>query len=170
MIYRILEPADAAAFKDLRLRGLQDAPYAFGASYEDELAQPLEILCKRITTQYKENGSFILGAWTDEGLLAGVIGLRRNPGVKLAHKAFIWGMYVSPQYRGKRIGKELVIRTIKRAKSLGGLEHITLNVTVGNDAAIHLYRACGFEEFAREPRALRIDEDYYDQINMICVL
>ena len=39
---RLLTDADAARWRDLRLRMLREHPDAFGSSYEEALARPLE--------------------------------------------------------------------------------------------------------------------------------
>ena len=42
MSVRVLTRADAAAFRELRLRALKENPEAFTSSYEEAVLQPLE--------------------------------------------------------------------------------------------------------------------------------
>jgi ribosomal protein S18 acetylase RimI-like enzyme len=48
-----------------------------------------------------------------------------------------------------------------------GVEQVLLSVAATQEAAIRLYRSVGFESFGREPRALRIGEQFVDEEYMI---
>lgn len=90
MQIRALAKHDASAFQALRLRGLQECPEAFASSYEEEVQAPLEEIERRL--QPKAD-SAIFGAF-NSAVLCAVVGLQRESMVKLAHKSFIWGVYV----------------------------------------------------------------------------
>jgi len=97
MTIRALTSSDAAAFQRLRLQGLQESPTAFGSSYAEEVNRPLDEVARRLSVE--EDDSFVLGAFTADGLLVGVTGLHRPARVKTGHKAHVWGMYVAPAFR-----------------------------------------------------------------------
>ncbi len=97
MHIRALAPSDAAAFQALRLRGLRECPEAFASSYEEEVDTPLVEIEKRLQPK---NDSAVFGAFKDSELLA-LVGLQREGMAKLAHKSFIWGVYVAPEARGR---------------------------------------------------------------------
>lgn len=111
MEIRVLTEADAARWRDLRLRMLREHPDAFGTSYEEALARPLETFAQRL----REPDNWTLGAFEGEQLL-GSVGLRREAGAKDRHKAMIWGMYTAPEARGRGIGKALLDEAIARAR------------------------------------------------------
>ncbi len=46
MHVRRLHPADATTVRDLRLRGLQESPTAFGSSYEEEVDHPIATIAE----------------------------------------------------------------------------------------------------------------------------
>ena len=71
-------------------------------------------------------------------------------------------MYVPPVYRGQGIGKRLLLEALARARTVRGLEDLILAVTVGNERARALYLAMGFKTVTREPRYLKIGEEYFD--------
>lgn len=52
---------------------------------------------------------------------------------------------VSKEHQGRGIGKRLVAMLIKKGRE-SGLKAFTLEVRVSNEAAIHVYKALGFEE------------------------
>jgi len=67
---RRLTPADASAYRDIRLEGLARHPDGFGSAWEDELGQPLAWFEQRIA-----NAAVFGGFLSDENDLVGVAGL-----------------------------------------------------------------------------------------------
>lgn len=49
----------------------------------------------------------------------------------------------------------------------GAVEQLTLAVVSGNAGAVALYRRLGFEIYGTEPRALKSDDGYADEILMV---
>nr|WP_283942835.1 GNAT family N-acetyltransferase [Paenibacillus konkukensis] len=75
---------------------------------------------------------------------------------------------VEPQFRGRGLGKTLLIALIERAtKECEGLEQIHLTVVSNNKSAKRLYVSLGFEVYGVEPYALKSDEQYFDEDLMI---
>ena len=58
--------------------------------------------------------------------------------------AFISGFGLLPEYRGQGLGKESLLETLLLIRSRGILE-VELDVSCTNEAALSLYRQCGFE-------------------------
>ncbi len=79
-------------------------------------------------------------------------------------------MYVSPAYRGKGIGKELMLEVIKKAQQLSDIEQLQLTVVSTNQSAKQLYTSLGFSEYGHEKRALKADGVYYDEDHMVLFL
>ncbi|HSH78660.1 MAG TPA: GNAT family N-acetyltransferase [Herpetosiphonaceae bacterium] len=158
----MLNETDAAAFRTLRLRALQDHPEAYAVSFEEEQAQPPAAAAERLRGTSEEE--FIAGAFV-ETQLVGMAGFRRFKSPKLRHKAHVWGMYVAPEARGRPAGRALLDEVIQRARALPGLEDVALAVTVGNDPARHLYLAAGFVPYCVEPRFLKIGDRYWDRVD-----
>jgi RimJ/RimL family protein N-acetyltransferase len=78
------------------------------------------------------------------------------------------GMGVHPKYRGKGIGKELVKKTLHKAKEVG-IERIELEVFESNIPAINLYQIFGFVKEGKKTRARKIDGKYDNVIEMALV-
>lgn len=110
----------------------------------------------------------MLGGWTDGSPLLGVAGLRVNSAAKLRHKGVLWGMYVRPDARGTGLAARLVAGIIKQARPL--VEEICLTVVASNIAAYRLYSAAGFEQYGLERRALKIGDEYFDEVLMALTL
>jgi ribosomal protein S18 acetylase RimI-like enzyme len=162
MQIRRLNSNDAAAYQSVRLVGLREAPFAFSASYEEEKDSPIAILEGRLSFK-ADRGSF--GAFEDD-VLVGVVTLGREDRLKLAHKAFIWGMYVLPEARRKGTGRALLTAALGLARSLPETRQVNLSVTAGNVAAARLYESLGFRAFGQEPNALLVDGGLHDEIHM----
>jgi ribosomal protein S18 acetylase RimI-like enzyme len=159
---RVLTETDAVRWRDLRLRMLREHPDAFGTSYEEALASPLETYAQRL----RDPERWTLGALEGEQLL-GSVGLRREAGAKDRHKAMIWGMYTAPEARGRGIGKALLGEAIARARAMPGLEQIGLAVTTHNTAARNLYTSLGFQTYGLERHALKLGDRYLDEELMV---
>jgi len=163
---RILTADDAEEYRALRLRALREEPEAFGSSWEEENARPLEQTIARL--QGDDMTAF--GGFDDAGRLAGMVRLRRQDGVKAEHKADILGMYVPPEVRGRGLGRMLLDAAITQARATPGIEQLMLAVNATNIPARNLYLAMGFEPFGREPRALKIGDRYFDEDYMALFL
>lgn len=162
---RCLTAANAEAYRNLRLEGLQNNPEAFGSSFEEEKGYSIEQFADRFESQ----GSYTLGVFDHEELV-GVATLVQENKLKLKHKASIFAVYVSPKKRGLGIGKRLMVDAINKAKELKGVEQLTLTVVSTNTSAKSLYSSLGFELFGTEKRALKIGQEYFDEDYMVLFL
>ena len=157
---RLLTPADAAALRALRLRGLRDNPEAFGSTYAEEVDRSVESVAARLADP---DAGFVVGVSLDSvDVLVGMAGCRRETGRKRRHLASVWGMYVVPEARGAGAGAALLKTVMARARTWDGVEQLTLTVVTENAAARRLYVSRGFRSFGLAPRALRDDGRYYD--------
>ncbi len=155
---RLLQPEDAAAWRELRLHGLKHEPRAFGATLAEEQNLPLAWFAERL-------GSTPVFATADAtGALTGTVGLRFLPFEQMRHKGFVWGMYVRPEARGAGLGLALLQAAIAHAATR--VEELRLDVVDGNAAALALYRAAGFTAYGTEPRALKHGGGYLDEVLM----
>ena len=162
MHIRRLTPADATAFQALRLFALNEAPSAFGSSYEEESAYPASTIEGRLALK-PDRGPF--GAFEGE-MLVGLIALGRESMKKLSHKVMLWGLYVRPEFRSKGIGRALLVEAIALARSVPEILQVSLRVNAGNAAAIRLYESLGFRSFGREPGSMRVNGEFHDELHM----
>ena len=112
------------------------------------------------------NSSLVMGAFF-KGELVGMAGFFRERHLKTRHKGRIWGVYVRANYRGRRLGRGLLVALLERVKKLRGLEQVSLSVSSTQKAAKKLYRSLGFESFGVEDKALKIGDQYLDQEYMV---
>ncbi len=161
-----MTPADAAAYRALRLRALAEFPDAFTSSVEEEAPRAEEWSRKRLEPRQDH---VLLAAFVN-GVLAGTAGLERRPRIKERHKALLYGMYVAPEHAGRRIGRRLVDAILAEARRWPGLEQITLTVTRSNARAQRLYLDAGFITFGIEHRAMKVGDTYFDKEHMVLFL
>jgi RimJ/RimL family protein N-acetyltransferase len=157
ILVRPLGPSDAPAYRVLRLEALTDTPEAFGSSYEEESPLPVEAFRDRIPQSGSDR---IFGAFSDDTLvgMAGFMVYRR---MKASHKGLMWGVFVKPEWRKRRLGKELVQRVIDHAA-----QHvIMLEAAVGmrNESARRMYHGLGFKPYGIERKAIRIGDEFHDE-------
>jgi ribosomal protein S18 acetylase RimI-like enzyme len=159
---RRLTAGDAEIWRAIRLQALQDAPEAFGQTYEHAVAQPLETFAKTVGS-----ASPVMAAFAD-GKAIGTAGIYTIDGPKTAHRGMLWGMYVAPEFRGQRVGDRLVEAAIGAVGPEIGQVH--LRVVTENVAAYKLYRRLGFVAYGIEPRALSYKGRFYDETMMVRML
>ena len=103
-------------------------------------------------------------------MLVGTTGLQRERARKLAHKAFIWGVYVAPPFRNRGVGRLLLREALAHAALMPGLRQVSLGANSANPASIALYKSVGFEPFGVEKGFLLVDGVLYDEIHMTHVI
>ncbi len=145
---RRFEPDDWLEFRQLRLEALQEAPTAFGSTYEWTLTRTEADWRGRLA------GSAMFGACLPEygttavGIAGGFV---EEPAQGISavdqsvHGAVVElvSMWVRPGTRGRKIGYTLV-ETVVAWATEGRARQVHLWVTDGNESAIRLYERCGF--------------------------
>jgi RimJ/RimL family protein N-acetyltransferase len=157
IVVRRLKPADAEKYRQIRLAGLEDAPEAFGSTFESESLRPLSSFAERL------GSSAVFGAFRG-GELVGIAGFAIREGAKEAHKGLLWGMYVRPDARKCGVGRRLVEAIIDFAREQ--VEILQLSLVSDNEPARRLYARLGFVEYGLEKNSLKYCGRYYDEILM----
>jgi ribosomal protein S18 acetylase RimI-like enzyme len=126
---------EGARLRTIRLRSLRDAPDAFGSTYDETVARPLE-------------------SWSDQlRKFATFVVVRENADVGLVrcapddtHRDTMWliSMWVAPEARGQGVGESLIDAAVDWARAAGATR-IVLDVADDNRTAILLYSRKGFE-------------------------
>lgn len=161
---RQLEPKDSVSYYQIRLKGLQLHPEAFGTGADawsnatDEQVQSL--------LEKSNQDDLVLGYFQDDEL-AGVIGLKREKKHSVGHKGTVWGLMVVPRFRNQGIGKSLLKELIARASQHHELMYVRAVVTISSLNAEQVFRSCGFTSYGVEQRGIKEGTNFFDQSFMI---
>ena len=169
MEIRELTAEDAAAFRELRLLGLQLHPDAFGSSYEEESQQDVTVVREMLAERQALPNNVTLGAFEGDKLV-GTVSLNYRGRKKTGHQAQIWGVMVHPQWRGRGIAQALMQEIVQFARRIPRVEQVELSVATSNAAAIRLYQSFGFQIWGEEKKALKLDDRYVDEYHMVFYL
>ncbi|MFC4559291.1 GNAT family N-acetyltransferase [Virgibacillus kekensis] len=166
MKIRQLTPEDAWGYWDLRVEAVLKSPDAFVLTYEEAISRTAPV--ERAAERLADTNSYTYGAFQD-GELVGIATLALKPHFKMRHKANILAMYVSPNARRLGAGKALLVAVTEKAKELK-LEQLQLTVVADNEAARSLYEGLGFEVYGVEKEALKLEDGYLDEVEMVLFL
>ncbi|MCL4342115.1 MAG: GNAT family N-acetyltransferase [Candidatus Thermoplasmatota archaeon] len=152
-----LNPESYNDFKTLRLESLRVDSQAFGSSYEEEINFVEEIWKSRIV-------NMLFAIYKNK--LAGMIGFLPRTRIKTGHVADIFSFYVCKEYRGLGIGWKLLNEALLEIRNNQKIIKISLSVNSEMEAAIHLYKKCGFNISGRLERELKLNGNFYDEFTM----
>lgn len=142
-----LQPDSWEALREIRLRALQEAPYAFGQTYEDEL--PFDE--KQWRSKFEHAAWFLA---TSNGIAIGIVaGIPSLDEIETERDAI--AMWIDPDHRGSGVANLLVTTIITWARE-DGAQTLGLWFTHGNERARGLYERHGFifektESLERDP-------------------
>lgn len=140
----LLTPSDWHRFRHLRLRSLEDAPDAFGSTYESVARRPDSDWPRMV----EEIPTFVAEV---DGEDVGLV--RCADDHTEADTAWLISMWVAPEVRGRGVGDRLV-REVLEVAAKAGYAQVCLDVADHNDTAIALYERHGFEPTGEVTRML----------------
>lgn len=161
-IIRQATEADSERYRELRLRALKEHPEAFGSDYAETLARPPE-RWREMLRPIPGKVTFVAECGNELGGMSVVV---IEEGVKVAHSAHIYSVYVCPEWRGQAIGEQLMQSCLEWAGQ-HTLMQVKLSVTATNTAAIALYLKCGFRVYGVDSKVIFTGGTYYDELLMV---
>jgi RimJ/RimL family protein N-acetyltransferase len=157
---RQLEPKDLDAALALRYEAIQDSPTAFITTLEEtKISSPVQY---PQTLDPKNEDDMMFGLFDGDSLIGSAF-LGREKKKKRRHVAWIQGVYIKPEYRGKQLGKMLIKHVIDHAKTIEGVDHLQLSVESENTIARAVYESCGFVFWGRELGAAKENGKEYHE-------
>lgn len=133
-----------AALREIRLRALAEAPFAFSSTQEREAAWPVNEWREWAAAGVRGDRQATFVASLPIGWVGMVFGVLTEAGI-----ADLYGMWVDPSARRMGAGIALGRALIEWAQAAGrGV--MRLGVAQGNEPAISLYRGLGFRPTGRE--------------------
>ena len=138
MKIRRIGTEDWQAFREIRLAALQEAPYAFGSTYQAEVGASEESWRNRLT----ERARFVAEIG---GRVVGTVGAGAG---EFSGTAALTALWVDPSFRGRGVGSALIDAVVEWATSQG-LTKVLLWVADVNKVAGRLYERHGFMRTGR---------------------
>ncbi len=164
ILYRKLVSTDTKQYRDIRLESLKLYPENFDSNYEQQIKLP-KLMFEQALEQPTDD-RFVMGAY-DQQMLVGICGFipfLSNNGFPVYHIGTIIQMYVKSQYRGKKVGLNLVKSTMDEAFKIPSIQQIFLEVLEGNKSAIRVYEQAGFQTYDGEAGGVRMDSEEIKQM------
>ena len=137
---------DTDLLKDVRLRALREAPYAFWETLADVENDPLDEWIDWTASYAAPNtkaAAFVALAEVNAPRADGMAGGYLDPVDKTA--VVVWGVWVDPRCRGEGIADAL-LHAVEEWASLSGRPRLTLWVATTSHPAIALYLRQGFRD------------------------
>jgi len=161
---RLFTEQDAQTLWDLRMQALEIDPWSFVDSPEELRSISVEEFAARLRADDAEN--FIVGAF-EQQTAVGMVGCYQEVPMKRRHKAWIWGVFVTPAARGRGIARSLMQAAIERTKMIVGIDMVMLTVAVDQPAPRKLYESLGFRSIGVEPKGIKIGDQTHDEEHMV---
>lgn len=155
---KILTVNELNDFRAIRLSALLKAPKMFGSSYAVEVKKPFSFFQDCLLSS-----TIIFGAYHEKEII-GLAALTPEAGIKVAHKAHLSSVFIEPEFQKQGVANKLLHAVIEYAQQ--HVEQILLTVVDDNHSAIHLYKKLGFQTYGIEPKALKEDMQYSDELLM----
>lgn len=159
MLIREVTPADANSYFALRVQSELEFPQFVGFNAERELVAGQSGIAA-LLEGYAAEGTLVWGAFEGSQLVA-VLAISRRLSPKYKHKAFLWGMYVIPEYRATGIAHKLIQVPISWATEHPDVVAISLQVTFTNVRGQQFYKRLGFTTFGSEQRSLFVAGQFH---------
>ena len=165
MRIRRLKPDDVSAYRTLMLEAFASDPDAFLSDFAEREKQPPSWWRKRLDPA-PDASALVLGAFSDDGALVGIVGAAFETRVKARHKVGVFGLHVDPSARRRGVARALMTALFEAVRRHPHARLLQLTVTEGNEAAITLYRGLGFRRYGTEPMAMRSGERYLAKLHL----
>ena len=155
MIIRKLEPGEGAIFGQIRVEALRTNPESFAAEAAD-YDQFSEKDWEPILTS---RTAFVAFDSERPVALASIVGFGLS---RLAHRAEVSNVFVSPDYRGTGLSARLWDAVENYARSQG-IQQLELAVNAENTAALRFYERRGYRKIGTIPHGFRHGGRYFDE-------
>ncbi|MFH1089825.1 MAG: GNAT family N-acetyltransferase [Candidatus Uhrbacteria bacterium] len=133
-------PEDWQKYKALWLEALTDSPQAFGFSYDELTNRTDEEWQEKIRKNLAEGSKSRMFIAKDGEKFIGMMGFFE----KRENITNVFGVYVNPQFRGKKISDKLMEAVLNSLKQELDFSEVELTVNKNQTAAVEFYKRYGF--------------------------
>ncbi len=169
MTIRLLTRADGPLFQKLRLESLGDSPQAFMSTLEAENKLHEDQFGEHLDWAFHPPHFGYFGLFIEDQLV-GYVQAGKTFLEKQNHVAQINNLYITPNFRGKGLAKQLVQYVLDQLRASEKVERVYLSCTATNKNAFRFYRGLGFQRYAVRAKAIKWQDKYDDEIELVKVL
>ncbi|WP_244151154.1 GNAT family N-acetyltransferase [Parageobacillus thermantarcticus] len=159
-VVRTALPNDADKVVDFIRTVLGEAPYLL--TTEAEFKATGEQQKQLLQQMLDDDGKLAILAEYD-GEIIGFLDFHNGHRLRTKHQGS-FGMSVKKDFRNQGVGKALLTMLLDWAKENPLIEKVCLEVAADNTNALRLYRNFGFVEEGVKTKAMKIDEQTYDDL------
>lgn len=168
-LIRLLTREDGPSYQQLRLESLQRNPEAFLSTYKSESALHESAFADHLDWAYHPPNFGYFGLFSHEVLVA-YVQLSQNFLEKQSHTVQVYNLYVGAKFRRQGYASRLMEYILDHLGQLDHIERAYLSCTGRNIAAYTLYKKLGFRRFAVRSKAIKWQDLYDDEIEMVKLL
>lgn len=170
---RPLTAQDGEEYQRVRLMALQTDPAAFLSTFDTESKKHEREFSWELENAYHPPLFGYYGAFDstkDPEQLTAFVQLAPSWATKQAHLAFIYNLYIDPYYRHHGIGQQLfdhIFTELRLHKPQ--IERLFLSCNAQNKPAVQFYKKIGFKRCGVKPKAVKWQQEYDDEVEMVKV-
>ncbi len=155
-----LTTTDTARLRALRAQALVTDPWAFGSAPGDDRFES-EDAARRALADGSQSIFAIEAAGSNgqQPPLVAMAGIKRADRIKHPHLATVWGVFTSPDHRGRGYARAVMHACIDQARDWPTIERVCLGVSDRTPNARALYESLGFVLWGTEPDCVRIGNE-----------
>ncbi|MBW7955875.1 GNAT family N-acetyltransferase [Patescibacteria group bacterium] len=166
---RLLTAQNGTEYQRLRLESLQVNPEAFLSSYDTESKLHDSAFVDHLDWAYHPPAYGYFGIFIEEQLV-GYLQASKNYLEKQDHIASLHNLYISKAHRHQGLASQLIEHVTQLLREKAGVERVFLSCTAKNQVAYKLYRKHGFHRIGVKARAIKWNDQYDDEVEMVKLL
>jgi RimJ/RimL family protein N-acetyltransferase len=140
---RRIRKEECDVYKEIRLRALKEAPYAFLTTYNSAMQRSDDMWRQQVFEAATGANQAIFIVFSEENIPIGLAALYRSSTErKSGEMAQVW---IAPEYRKREIGTELLGQVIHWGKE-NEITELEARIMEGNEQAIAFYKKNNFTE------------------------
>lgn len=149
-------------YKNLKIEAITNDPSAFTHILSDAFSSPDSDW--KAPLEKLSNGEGIMVFAEYEGKLIGMGSTHLYTKERFKHNAYLESLYVSAEYRGKGIAKEIVRRQLNLISKRPEIALVFCEIFSSQIASLELHKKLGFEVVGTIKDFMKHEGKYYDSI------
>ncbi|MFH1958876.1 MAG: GNAT family N-acetyltransferase [Patescibacteria group bacterium] len=165
VLIKRLDENDALAYKKIRLLALQTNPEAFLSTLDAEYHKSQASFIYELSVAYQNPVWGYYGLFINNKII-GFCQVSKSYLAKQKHIAFLYNLYLNPDYRSKGYAKKLVNFILEKIKTQN-IERIFISYLAKNKSVRGFYDHLDFKQCGVKEKAAKNNNEYDDEVEMV---